>query len=143
MIPLLGALGAGIAVISVRKLSQTESTATLLVYQALFVGILSGVPLFWLWKTPDLVATLFMLAMGIVATLGQWAGVKSLRLGEASVVGNIQYMQLIHAAVLGFILFGEVPDHYTIIGAVLIVGSALYMFHHEALKKKKKFTELE
>ena len=77
----------GIPVISVRKLSQTESTQTLLVYQSLFVGVLAGAPLFWFWETPDLSGTLFLLAMGILATIGQWVGVKALRLGEASVVG--------------------------------------------------------
>jgi drug/metabolite transporter (DMT)-like permease len=51
LIPIFSALGAGVAVISVRKLSQTESTATLLIYQSVFVGALAGVPLFWLWIT--------------------------------------------------------------------------------------------
>jgi drug/metabolite transporter (DMT)-like permease len=137
LIPLLGALGSGVAVISVRKLSQTESTATLLTYQALFVGILSGVPLLWLWKTPDLTALLFMLCMGIVATVGQWCGIKSLRTGEASIVSNVQYMQLIYAAILGFFLFGEVPDVYTTIGAITIIGSSVYMLRYETRQKKQ------
>lgn len=46
LIPIIGALGAAVAVISVRRLSQSESTATLLVYQAIFVGVLAGIPLF-------------------------------------------------------------------------------------------------
>jgi len=136
-IPVLGALGAGVAVISVRRLSQTESTATLLIYQALFVGALAGVPLFWLWVTPDLNGVLFLLGMGIVATVGQWVGVKALRLGEASVIGNIQYMQLIYAAILGYFLFKEVPDIYTIAGAAIIVGASVYIFHRETLSKKR------
>lgn len=48
LIPLAGAVGAAFAVISVRRLSQTESTATLLFYQATFVGLLAGIPLIWL-----------------------------------------------------------------------------------------------
>ena len=138
LIPIVGALGAGVAVISVRKLSQTESTATLLFYQALFVGVLAGLPLFWLWVTPDLNGTLFLLTMGGLATAGQWVGVKALRLGEASVIGNIQYMQLIYATVLGYFVFSEVPDIYTICGAAIIVGSAIYIFHRETLSTKKK-----
>jgi drug/metabolite transporter (DMT)-like permease len=138
LIPIFGALGAGVAVISVRKLSQTESTATLLVYQALFVGALAGVPLFWLWVTPDLTGTLFLLAMGVLAAAANWIGVKALRLGEASVVGNIQYMQLIYAAIMGFFLFNEIPDIYTIVGAAIIVGSSIYIFHREALSKKNE-----
>ncbi len=78
----------------------------------------------------------FLLAMGVLATIGQWVGVKALRLGEASVVGNIQYMQLIYAAVLGYFLFKEIPDTYTIVGATIIVGAAIYIFHRETLSKK-------
>ena len=137
-VPTLGALGAAMAMTSVRKLSQTESTAKLLVYQALFVGALAGVPLFWLWVTPDLTGTLFLLAMGVIAAAANWIGVKALRLGEASVIGNIQYMQLAYAAILGFALFSEIPDIYTIVGAVVIIGSSIYIFHREALLKKKK-----
>ena len=108
----------------------------MLVYQAVFVGTLAGVPLVWLWVTPDLAGLLFLLSMGILATVGQWVGVQALRLGEASVVGNIEYVKLIYAAVLGYLLFNEVPDVYTIAGAVIIVGSSAYIFHRETLQKK-------
>ncbi len=137
LIPIISALGAGVAVISVRQLSQTESTATLLVYQSVFVGALAGVPLFWLWVTPDFTGTILLVSMGIIATIANWVGVKALRLGEASVVGNIQYMQLIYAAILGFFLFDEIPDKYTIVGATIIIGSSIYIFNREALLKRK------
>lgn len=137
LIPTIAALGASVAIISVRKLSQTESTATLLVYQALFVGILAGIPLFWLWVTPDLPSLLFLMAMGVLAAGGQWTGVIALRLGEASVIGSIQYVQLIYAAILGFILFCEVPDRYTLLGAAIIISASLYLMYRESLSKKK------
>ncbi len=131
LIPIVGAIGAAVAVTSVRKLAATESTATLLVYQALFVGALAGVPLYWLWVTPDLSGLLLLLTMGVLATVGQWVGVKALRLGEASVVGPIEYSKLIYAAILGFMLFNEVPDGFTITGAVVIIGSSIYIFQRE------------
>ncbi len=136
VIPVTGALGAAFAVVSVRKLSQTETTATLLLYQALFVGVLAGVPLFWVWTTPDLAGLILLLAMGVLATIGQWVAVKALRLGEASVIGNIQYTQLIYAAVLGFVLFDEMPNVDTLLGASIIIASALYIVHRETLRKK-------
>ncbi|MBT6096106.1 MAG: DMT family transporter [Rhodospirillaceae bacterium] len=136
LIPVAGALGAAVAVISVRKLSQTESTATLLVYQAVFVGVLAGVPLFWLWVTPDFDGLVLLLCMGGLATVAQWVGVKALRLGEASIVGNIEYVKLIYAAILGYFVFSEVPDIYTIAGATVIVGSSAYIFHRETLRSR-------
>ena len=135
LVPVVAAMGAGVAMISVRKLSQTESTATLLVYQAVFVGVLAGIPLFWLWQTPDLKGLLILLGMGVLATAGQWVGVKGLRLGEASVIGNIQYMQLIYAAILGYFLFDEIPDGYTLIGGAVIISAALYIVYRERLAK--------
>ena len=129
LIPLLSAVGAAVAATCVRRLSQTESTATLLAYQSIFGGVLAALPLYWFWVTPDFRGLLLLLGMGFVATLGQWVGVKSLRLGEASVVGSAEYLQLIYAAIFGFILFSEAPDQYTLMGAAIIVGAALYMFH--------------
>ncbi len=63
--------------------------------------------------------------------------VKALRLGEASVVGNVEYTQLVYAIILGFLLFNEVPDIYTIIGAAIIVGSSIYIFHRQTLLNAK------
>jgi len=138
LIPLLAAFGAALAVIAVRKLSQTESTATLLVYQSLFIGLLSGLPLFWFWATPTPTETLFLLAMGVLAALGQWIGVRALRLGEASLIGSVQYTQLAYAALLGLVLFSELPDSHTLIGAGIIISAAAYIFHREALIHRPK-----
>ena len=138
LIPLIGALGAAVAVVAVRKLTRTESTTTLLLYQSVFVGLLAGLPLFWLWVTPDFGDLIFLLSMGVVAAAGQWIGIAALRLGEASVVSTIKYTDLLFAAVLGFMLFGEVPEKSTILGATLIVGSALYLYQRENRSKISK-----
>ena len=136
LIPVAGALGAAAAIISVRRLSQTESTATLLVYQALFVGLLAGAPLLWLWVSPTLSDTAFLLGMGAIAAMGQWSGVRALRLGEASVVGNVEYVKLVYATLLGFVLFAELPDRFTIIGAAVIIGSSVFLFRQESRLKR-------
>lgn len=136
LIPIIGALGAGVAIISVRKLAQTESTATLLVYQALFVGAMAGIPLLWLWTPPDMFGTLFLLGMGVVSAAANWTGVKALRMGEASIVGSVQYMQLIYAAIFGWLLFFEIPDTSTVVGGAVIICSSIYILQREAVKKR-------
>ncbi|MEH6524506.1 MAG: hypothetical protein V7723_00420 [Sneathiella sp.] len=55
------------------------------------------------------------MAMGVIATVDQWVGVKTLRLGEASVIGNMEYSKLTHAAIFGYALFSEIPDFYTLV----------------------------
>lgn len=134
LVPVGGALGAAIAVVCVRRLSQTDSTATLLAYQAIFVGVLAGLPLFWLWVTPTLSDLVFLLAMGAVAAIAQWIGVRALRLGEVSLIGNIEYMKLVYAMLFGYALFAEVPDGHTLLGAAIIVGSSIYLLHRERIR---------
>ncbi len=131
LIPLAGALGAAVAMISVRRLSQNESTATLLIYQSVFVGLAAAVPMYWVWVTPDLPDFLFLTAMGVLATLAQWLGVKALRLGEASVLGNLEYTQLIWASAIGYLIWTEVPDGYTLVGAAIIIATSIYIFRRE------------
>jgi len=138
LIPILGALGAAVAIVSVRTLSQTETTATLLFYQAIFVGLLAGVPLFWFWKTPDLPGLLLLLSMGVLASVGQWVGVKSLRMGEASVISSIEYCKLVYGGIIGYLVFQEIPDQYTLLGAIIITSSSAYIFHRERLLKKRQ-----
>jgi drug/metabolite transporter (DMT)-like permease len=135
LVPIIGAFGAGVATVIVRKLSQTDSTATLLVYQSIFVLVLTAVPLWWVWITPDWPDFLFLITMGLLATLGQWVGIRSLRLAEASVVTGIQYVGLIYAALFGFFLFDEIPDAETILGASVILTASAYIIHREARAK--------
>ncbi len=135
LIPLASALGAAVAVVCIRKLSQTESTATLLGYQAIFIGLMAGLPMFWLWKTPDLFGLAVLITMALLSTLAQWVGIKSLRLGEASLVSSTEYFSLLYAAALGLLLFSELPDTFTLIGAALIIFSALYMMQKEYRQK--------
>lgn len=128
LVPLMGAFGAAVAVTSVRRLTATEGTGTLLAYQSLFVGLLSGLPMFWIWHMPDAHGLALLLGMGVIATVAQWAGIRSLRLGEASLVSSLEYIKLVWAALLGVVLFAEWPTAATLGGAALIVlASALAM----------------
>jgi drug/metabolite transporter (DMT)-like permease len=107
----------------------------LLSYQAIFVGLLAGVPMSWLWVTPEWTGLGLMVGIGLVSSVGQWLGVRALRAGEASLVAGVEYMKLIYATILGYWLFSEWPDMFTLVGAVLIIGSALFTIHREARKR--------
>ncbi|MCR9136603.1 MAG: DMT family transporter [Alphaproteobacteria bacterium] len=135
LIAIAAALGAATAKTTIRRLSKSESTATLLAYQAIFIGVLAGLPMAWLWATPDWNGAVLLISIGLVSTLAQWVGVMALRAGEASLVTSIDYMQLIYAAILGYWLFSEWPDLYTFAGAALIVGSALFTVRREARRR--------
>ncbi|WP_370399302.1 DMT family transporter [Sulfitobacter sp. JB4-11] len=129
VIPLLGAMGAAVATLSVRILSRTETTSTLLVYQAGFIGALSGVSMFWFWESPDLAGATILIGIALCATLGQWSGIHALRLGEVRIVGPIEYSRAVHAVFFGWLFFHEAPEPYTLVGAGLIIVACILAAH--------------
>ncbi|WP_316860547.1 DMT family transporter [uncultured Cohaesibacter sp.] len=141
LVAVLAAVGSAVASASVRSLTRTDSTETLLAYQALAIGILAAIPLYWVWQQPDWQGLLFLISIGLVSTIAQWLGIVSYRYGEASLVGSIDYMNLVYASFLGYFIFSEIPDKQTIAGAVLIIGASAYIMHREALNKKRKRLE--
>ena len=72
-----------------------------------------------------------MAALSVMATLAQWLLIKALSLGEASILAPIGYIALIFATLWGFLLFGDLPDQWTVIGALVIVASGVYIWSRE------------
>jgi drug/metabolite transporter (DMT)-like permease len=135
-VAITGAMGAAVAFTSVKHLSQTESTATLLAFQTIVIGGIAAVSMVWFWKTPDLTGWMLLLGVGLLSAPAQWIGVTAVRLGESSLLANIQYSKLIYAGILGYLFFNEVPDGYTVLGACVIIASAFYIFHREAARAR-------
>ena len=59
------------------------------------------------------------------------------RYGDASVLAPFSYAQLLVVSLLGFFIFGEVPDAWTMIGAAFIVLSGLYTAHRERVRRSQ------
>lgn len=125
-----------VANIMIRMMSTTESPNRILFYyQAggllVFVG-----PAIWFWQTPaDFMAWLMCAGIGLLTALGMIGFIRGFAVGEASVIGPTEYVRLIFAAAFGFFLFSEVPDVWTIVGALIIVGSTSFIAQGEARRK--------
>jgi drug/metabolite transporter (DMT)-like permease len=63
--------------------------------------------------------------------------VLAFRYADASVLAPFSYTQLLWASIFGFLLFGEVPDVWTVVGAVIIVSSGLYTAHRERVRRSQ------
>jgi len=122
---LLGALGAAVAVICVRRIVQHESRIALLAYQAVFVGLLAVLPAILNWQWPSGEEWLLLLAIGVISSIAQWIGVTAYKFGEANVIANVEYAKMLYALLLGYWLFAETPDSLALAGAALILLSAL------------------
>jgi drug/metabolite transporter (DMT)-like permease len=87
----------------------------------------------FVWITPSAYDFFFLSAFGAVSIVALFCINRSLKLAPASVVVPYQYTMLIWAIVLGYLVFSEVPDRYTLAGAAIIVASGLYIFWREQI----------
>ncbi len=115
-----------------RKLSAFDPPLVTLFY-ALLAGSILGAPIaiaHWVW--PDgAFQWLLLLALGAFGGLGHYLLILAYRLAPASSVSPFLYFQLMSMVALGYFVFGDVPDRWTLAGSLVIVGSGLYLVHRE------------
>jgi drug/metabolite transporter (DMT)-like permease len=135
--PLVSALAWACTLIMTRMMSGREHAITTMTYSSIAgVGILSAlVPL--VWVAPSWHDIAFGIFIGVASTVGQWIVVLAFRYADASVLAPFSYTQLLWVSILGFIVFGEVPDIWTVSGAVFIVASGLYTAHRERIRRSQ------
>ncbi|MDH3386267.1 MAG: DMT family transporter [Gammaproteobacteria bacterium] len=120
--------------ITTRAFKNTENPAALVLYPQLgmsLTGILLA-PFFWV--TPNLVDLgLFALA-GTFGSVGVMCVTHAFRLGPAAVITPFEYSALIWATLLGYFLWGELPDAITLLGAAIVISSGLYIVYRETVR---------
>lgn len=138
MVAVLGAALGAVTITLVKLLSRTESTTTLLLYYGFGSTILTAIPAALNWVTPDPAQLALLCVMGAVAVTGQSCFIRAFAVGEASALAPVDYVRLIFAAGAGYLVFAEVPDGLSILGALIIVLSSLYLTYQENRATKAK-----
>lgn len=87
-------------------------------------------PLF-VFRWPETIHFPFLLGVGMVALIGHTLIASAARTLPATLIAPLGYIELFSASTIGFLVFGETPDLYTIIGATMIVSSGLYLIYRE------------
>lgn len=130
------ALTFSIANVMIRMMSTTEPPNRILFYYHLGGTIIFAIPTAMFWTQPVGIEWLLLVAIGVLTTIGMIGFVRAFSEGEMNAVGPMEYIRLVYAALLGFFLFGEVPDLWTYLGTAFIVGSALYIARDEASRSR-------
>ncbi len=125
-----------LAIVITRKMATTERTATTLAWTAVVGGVVLTALLPVVFVRPSVPHLLLALVVGVLSTAGQWLTVLSLRIAPASVLAPFSYSQLIWATLAGWLVFGNLPDEWTLVGAAIIIASGLYTAHRERLRAR-------
>lgn len=122
----------------IRTMSTTEPPTRILFYYQIGGVLVFLPPALWVWETPaDLTAWLMALAIGLLTATGMIGFIRGFAVGEASVIGPTEYIRLIFAAIFGFVIFAEIPDVWTFVGALVIVGCTSFIARSETGKRRK------
>jgi drug/metabolite transporter (DMT)-like permease len=135
--PIVSAFAWACTLIMTRMLSGREHAITTMAYSSISgVCILCALVPF-VWVAPSWHDLAFGIFIGVASTMGQWIVVLAFRYADASVLAPFSYTQLLWVSILGFLIFGEVPDVWTVSGAVFIVASGLYTAHRERVRRSQ------
>lgn len=134
LLPLGMAVCFALYLIVTRQVSAADRPMASLFYTAALGAILASVAVPFQWHTPDAVGWGLLASAGFAGAAGHFFFIRALTLAPASTVAPFQYVQLIWATLAGLIVFGNVPDLWTGVGAAVIAGSGLYVWQRERVR---------
>jgi drug/metabolite transporter (DMT)-like permease len=136
LLSLGGAMCYALYALSTRILARTDSNETTLFYSNIVgaAAMLPVVPFFWTTPTDALIIAL-MVATGALGSFGHYLLIAAHRLAPAAVLSPFIYTEIPLMIVLGFLVFGDLPNRWTLTGAAIVVASGLYILHRERMVK--------
>lgn len=139
LIVLAAALMFALRQIVSRAVSGSDSTLTTVAYTALTSGALLSLPLPFIWTTPETLLQLALLGgTAILAALGEVLVIRALELAEVVVLAPLHYSMILWGTFYGWLVFDQLPDGWTLLGAAIIIATGLYTIHRERVAGARK-----
>ena len=129
---LVGAAGAGAVMIILRILSRHDSADTIMTWSALGIGAAMALPGIYYWQSPTTFEWALLCGVAVVSYLGQRCNIFAYKHGEASLLASLDYLRLLWATLLGFLVFGHLPGAPTWVGASIVVAAAVFTIYRAA-----------
>jgi drug/metabolite transporter (DMT)-like permease len=122
--------------VTTRLLARTDSSVTTLFYSN-FVGLVITTPMLpSVWTAPaGARAIVLMVVVGAAGSVGHYLLIVGHRLAPASTLAPFMYTQLVWVILLGYTVFGDWPNNWTLAGAGIVVASGLYLLHRERIRR--------
>ncbi len=119
------------SVIQTRRLTDSETTASIVFYFSLICALFGALTLPFVWKSPSGPELLALVSIGVLGGLSHIMLTESYRYAPASVVAPFDYTSMFWAFLFGYWLFGEIPTVHVFIGAGIVAGSGLFVIWRE------------
>lgn len=131
LLPLLGAFTYAAGAVLTR-LAREDSTSTSILWSALFGTIATSLLVPFFWQPVAMQDVWAFVLLGLFGSAAQVMLIKAFAMAEAAAIAPFGYTGLIWAGLWGWLFWGNLPDRWTVIGALIIVGAGLYVWTREA-----------
>jgi drug/metabolite transporter (DMT)-like permease len=131
VLALLSAFFSAFAAIFIRRMTQTESTGTIVFYFALWSSLLAllSVPFGWVLPGPSDAALLIL--TGLLGGVGQILMTAAYRAAAAATIASFDYLSMLWGVALGYVFFREVPTFSVVIGGTIVIAAGIFIIFRE------------
>lgn len=144
LVALANAMTVAVSILLVKRLSDSETPLMILTQFAIWSTLLLTLPAIWVWRWPDAWGWTLAVGVSASATIGQYFWVQAFKAGEMSAVAPFEYLRLPFAVFMGWLIWGQMPEIWTYVGAAIVIGSALYIAQREAaLARERRLAALD
>ncbi len=131
MFSILAAFFGALAATQTRRLTWFESPGTIVVYFSLFTALFMLLTAPFGWAMPRLEHLPYLIGCGIFGGIGQVLLTQSYRYGEASLIAPFEYISMLWAIIVGYLLFNSTPSTTMLVGSAIVVASGLFVIYRE------------
>jgi drug/metabolite transporter (DMT)-like permease len=136
LLSLAGAVCYAIYSVSTRILSRSDSDETTNFYSNLVGMVATSIVVPFIWTNQsDPIVLILMCSMGLFSGFGHYLLIVAHRLAPASVLAPFIYTEIVWMIALGFLVFGDTPNHWTLAGVAIVIASGIYLLYRERVVK--------
>jgi len=134
LLPLVAAFALGLYQVITKKVSEYDATEVSLFYTSVVGIIIMSFLALSFWRSIDSSSYILFLAIGVFFSLGIYLQIIALSKSRASIIQPFHYTLIFWAIILGYIFYDDIPDFFTIIGALTITASGIFVIKQTSLK---------
>jgi drug/metabolite transporter (DMT)-like permease len=98
------------------------------------VGFSLLIPFFW--QDPGLAGWIMMAVLGFMGGLGHYLLIQAFGHAPVSMLAPFAYTSILWVTISGYLVFGQLPDLWTVVGAAIVIASGIYVFYREAYLRR-------
>ena len=133
LIPLLAAFFLGLYQIATKKITEYDTPEVSLFYSSLVGIFITSIMAFYFWQPVNINSLIFFLPIGLFFSLGIYFQILALNNAKASIIQPFHYTLIFWAIIFGYFFYNDIPDLYTIIGALIITVSGIFVINQKTL----------